>query len=453
MKKYVSCIIMFLLFITPYSMADDRQVFVTIYQNNFGLVNDVREMNLNQGSQEIHFTDVASLIDPTSVHFKSLTAPDKVIILEQNYEFDLVSSEKILQKYKDQVVQLYTKEGKIFEGKLLSAGGNVVLKKKDSGIQLIAMANVQNIDLPKLPVGLITSPTLIWHLLNEKTGKHKIETSYLTEGIGWHAEYVVLVNNDETLLDLSAWVSINNQTGTDYENAKLKLVAGDVRRIISLPQPRYLGYDEMAVSKIAPAHQFEEKAFFEYHLYTLQRNTTIKNNQVKQLSLFPTATTPVKKMYEYDGSKNEKKVNIKLTFFNSEEINLGLPLPAGKVRVYKSDGDQSYVFLGEDQIRHTPKDEKIHLYVGDAFDVVGERKQMSRKQLSDRAREETWQITLRNHKNEDIEVLVTEYLRGDWEIRESSLEYHKKDANTIEYLVPLNKNSEKTIQYTVLYRW
>lgn len=456
MKKRVLGVILFGLVLYPVLSADSKaqgkEVSVTIYQNNFGLVRDVREMELKAGVQEIRFTDVASQIDPTSVHFKSLTAPDQVAILEQNYEYDLVSAEKILQKYIDQVVQLYTKEGKIFEGKLLSAGGNVVLEKRDGSIQSIAMANVQNVDFPKLPAGLITRPTLVWYLSNEKDGKHRMETSYVTEGIGWHAEYVALVNHNDTQLDLSAWVSVNNQSGADYEHAKLKLIAGDVHRVTP-PLPRHMDYEVQAMAKAAPARQFEEKAFFEYHLYTLQRAATIKNYQIKQLALFPTATTPVKKIFEYDGSKNEKKVNVKLEFENTEKNGLGIPVPAGKVRVYKSDEDQSQVFIGEDQIDHTPKDEKIRLYVGDAFDVVGERKQMSYKQLGDRAREETWEVKLRNHKKEDIEVLVTEHLWGDWEIRETSHPYSKKDASTIEMVIPVKKDAEAIVKYTVLYRW
>jgi len=432
--------------------AEGKQVSITIYQNNLGLVRDVREMDLAEGNQEVGFTDVASLIDPTSVHFKALTMPDQVTILEQNYEYDLVSAEKILQKYVDQVVQLFTKEGKIFEGKLLSAGGNAVLEKKEGGIQSIAMANVQNVDFPKLPSGLITRPTLVWYLSNKKAGRQKMETSYLTEGIDWHAEYVALVNNDESALNLSAWVSVNNRSGADYENARLKLMAGDVHRVMP-PQRHYPAYEDRVMAKAAAAQQFEEKAFFEYHLYTLQRPATLRNNQIKQLSLFPTATIPVKKMYGYDGSKNEKKVNVKLMFTNSETNGLGIPVPAGKVRVYKSDEDQSQVFLGEDQIDHTPKDEEIRLYVGDAFDVVGERKQMGMKQLSDRSREETWQIKLRNHKKEGIEVLVTEHCRGDWEVRESSHTYDKKDTDTLEYSIPVKKDEEVIVKYTVLYRW
>lgn len=447
----LSCLFLILFFVSD-SGAQEKQISITIYQSNLGLVHDVREMDLKAGDQKIRFTDVASLIDPTSVHFKSLNAPDQVTVLEQNYEYDLVSAEKILQKYVDQVIQLFTKEGKIFEGKLLSAGGNVVLEKNDGGIQSLAIANVQNVDFPKLPAGLITRPTLVWYLSNEKAGTHTIETSYLTEGIGWHAEYVALVNTDETKLDLSAWVSIQNQSGTDYEGAKLKLVAGDVHRITP-PPPVYPAYEELAMAKAAPPPQFQEKAFFEYHLYTLQRATTIKDNQIKQLSLFPTATTSVKKIYEYDGSKNEKKINVKLEFINAEKNGLGLPIPAGKVRVYKSDEDQSQIFLGEDRVGHTPKDEKIRLYVGDAFDLVGERKQIDYKQLGDRAREETWQIKLRNHKKEDAEILVIEHIWGDFEIRESSHPYNKKDANTLEFLVPVKKDAETTLKYTILYRW
>ncbi|GIL19801.1 MAG: DUF4139 domain-containing protein [Candidatus Jettenia sp.] len=447
----LSCLFLFPV-LTRDSRAQEKHISITVYQNNLGLVHDVRKIDLKAGDQQIRFTDVPSSIDPTSVHFKSLSAPDQVAALEQNYEYDLVSAEKILQKYIDQVIQLFTKEGKVFEGKLLSTGGNVVLEKKDGGIQSIAMANVLNVDFPELPAGLITRPTLVWYLSNEKAGTHTIETSYLTGGIGWHAEYVALVNKDETTLDLSAWVSIQNQSGTDYEGAKLKLVAGDVHRITP-PPPVYTAYEELAMEKVASAPQFKEKAFFEYHLYTLQRDATIKNNQIKQLSLFPTATTSVKKIYEYDGSKNEKKINVKLEFINAEENGLGLPIPAGKVRVYKSDEDQSQIFLGEDQVDHTPKNEKIRLYVGDAFDIVGERKQINYKQLGDRAREETWQIKLRNHKKEDVEILVIEHVWGDFEIRESSHPYHKKDANTLEFLIPVKKDTETIVKYTILYRW
>jgi len=454
-KRFIYCtgIICFvsLSLVISNSLAQEKQVAVTIYQNNLGLVHDVRTMDLTKGHQEIHFTDVASGIDPTSVHFKSLTVPDAVALLEQNYEYDLISGEKILQKYIDQVVQMFTKEGKIFEGKLLSVGGNAVLETKAGGIQSVSMANVQNIDFPKLPAGLITRPTLVWLLSSTKAGKHLMETSYLTEGIDWHAEYVAAVSDEETKMDLSAWVSINNQSGTDYENARLKLVAGDVHRAVS-PQPKRHDYAERRTMQAAPP-QFEEKAFFEYHLYTLQRASTIRNNQIKQLSLFPTATMPFKKKYEYDGAQNEKQVNVLLELVNSEKNGLGRPLPAGKVRVYKSDGDQSQIFLGEDKIDHTPKDEKISLHVGDAFDVVGERKQVNYKQLSNQSREESWQITLRNHKKEEIEVVVREHLWGDWEVRDSSHTYSKKDANTVEFLIPIKKDGEEVVKYTVWYRW
>lgn len=456
MKNYILlanllCLFLFSFF-APDSRAQEKQISITVYQNNLALVRDIRSIDLKAGNQEVRFTDVASLIDPTSVYFKSLTAPDLVAVLEQNYEYDLVSAEKILQKYIDQSILLFTKDGKVFEGKLLSIGGDVVLEKKDGEIQSIAVTNIQNTEFPKLPEGLITRPTLVWYLSNEKAGTHTTETSYLTEGVSWHAEYVALISKEETGLDLSAWVSIQNQSGTDYGNARIKLVAGDVHRVVQTP-PHHIPYEERALAKAAPASQFEEKAFFEYHLYTLQRATTIKNNQTKQISLFPTATTPVKKIYEYDGSRNGKKVNVKLEFINSENSGLGLPIPAGKVRVYKADEDQTQIFLGEDRIDHTPKNEKIRLYVGDAFDIAGERKQTHSKQLSERVRLETWEISLRNHKNEDIEILVREHPHGDFEIRESSHAYHKRDVNTIEFLISVKKDEEVLLKYTVVYHW
>lgn len=435
------------------SAASAEEVSVTVYNNNLGLVRSVRQMALKEGTGEIRFMDVASQIDPTSVHFKSLTAPDKVMILEQNYEYDLVDANKILSKYLDQQIQVYTKEGKLFDGKLLSAASDVVLEKKDGSIQALQRSNIQNIDFPKLPLGLITRPTLVWTLLSDKGGNHDMEVSYLTEGISWHAEYVAVLDKDDKKMSLSAWVSVDNKSGAAYENAKVKLIAGEVHRA-EVPQPMYAKGLRMDALSLESAGQFQEKPFFEYHLYTLQRPATIKNNQIKQLTLFPSAGgVTIKKIYKYEGQSDPKKVKVNVEFVNSKSESLGMPLPAGKVRIYKSDADKSQEFVGEDRVDHTPKDEKVRLTLGDVFDVAAERAEKEMKSLSSKSQQRTVEIKLRNHKDTDIEVLVVEKLWGDWEIVKSNYASSKKDSNTAEFKIPVKKDKETVLEYTVINRW
>ncbi|MDZ7260951.1 MAG: DUF4139 domain-containing protein, partial [candidate division KSB1 bacterium] len=364
-----------------------------------------------------------------------------------------VSTSKMLEKYVDQTIKVYTKE-QTYSGMLLSSSqGDVMLQEASGSIRVINKETIQNLEFPKLPEGLITRPTLVWILKTDKAGEHWTEVSYLTTGINWHAEYVGVSKQNDTVLELGGWVSIDNKSGATYENAKLKLVAGEVHRaeerVPTLPRAKAL-----MMAEAAGAPQFEEKAFFEYHLYTLQRPATVKDNQIKQISLFPTTETKVKKIFTYDGARDQKDVKVNLEFKNSKEDGLGMPLPKGKIRVYKEDeADKSLEFIGEDFIDHTPKDEKVRVYLGNAFDVVGERTQKDRKDLSKRSREETWEIKLRNHKETDIEVTVIEHLYGDWEIRRSTHEWKKKDAQTMEFTVPVKKDGETVIEYVVLFRW
>lgn len=451
MKKIL--LFLTLLIIPSLLLSQEKEVALTIYTDNLALVKDVRTIELKKGIREVKFQDVAAKIDPTSVHFKSLTAPEKVAILEQNFEYDLVNPSKILEKYVDQQIRVLAEEGKVFEGKLLSsAQGDIVLEDKEGSIKIIKGKTVHNLEFPKLPEGLITRPTLVWLLDVERGGKHRTELSYLTNGIGWHAEYVAVTKKKDTLLELGGWVSIDNKSGATYENARLKLIAGEVHRAVPPPRPRRpLTYELMA--KAAAQPQFEEKAFFEYHLYTLKRRATLKDNQIKQISLFPPTETRVEKIYTYEGARDGRKVRVNLEFKNSKEDGLGIPLPRGKVRVYKEDEDKSLEFIGEDFIDHTPKDEKVRIYLGNAFDIVGERTKKSTKKIGERARREEWQIKIRNHKDELVEVVVIERFWGDWEILKSSHKFIKKDARTAEFKVAVPKDGQTVIEYTVLYQW
>lgn len=431
--------------------AQEKQVALTVYNDNLALVKDVRKMQLAKGVSEIKFQDVAAQIDPTSVYFLSVTAPDKVAILEQNYEYDLLNSAKILQKYIDQHITLSAKEGISFSGTLLNASGkDVILRADDGSVKIVNMDIVQNMDFPKLPEGLITRPTLVWSINSQQAGEQQVEVGYLTTGIQWHAEYVGVANQNDSALDLSGWVSIDNHSGASYENAKLKLVAGDVHRAQEPPRP-FMRKEMLYQAAEVQIEQFEEKAFFEYHLYTLQRPATVANNQIKQISLFPSAQVKVQKKYSYDGARDSKKVRVNLEFQNKKEFGLGMPLPRGKMRLYKKDDDAALVFIGEDFIEHTPKDEKVRVNVGNAFDIVGERTKKDHRSIGKDSWEETWEIKLRNHKEEAVEVTAIEHLQLDWEIIRKTHEYTKKDARTIEFVVSIPKSGEVVIEYVVRY--
>jgi hypothetical protein len=434
------------------------EVSVTIYNSDLGLVKDVRELDFQKGKSFIQFTDVASQIDPTSVHFSPVNPSDQVSILEQNYQYDLVSSSKILEKYVDKEIELFTKSGdvkgeeKSYKGTLLSySDNNVTIQEPGGAIRIIRLDEVVDLYFPSLPEGLITRPTLVWFMDSQTSGKKKAEVSYLTSGINWHAEYVAVVDQQDENLELAGWVSIDNRSGATYQDAKVKLIAGEVHRVMEAPVPTRMG--KGFVAEMAAAPQFEEKPFFEYHLYTLMRPATIKDNEIKQVSLFPSAEVKVKKICTYDGLQNDKDVKVELEFKNAQSEGLGIPLPEGKIRVYKADVDKSLEFVGEDKIDHTPRDEKVQVFLGNAFDIVGERQKSDFKQISDDVSEESYQIKLRNHKEEPVEVMVVEHLYSyvQWEIKESSIPYEKKNASTVEFKVQLAKDQEVTVNYTVRY--
>jgi hypothetical protein len=428
------------------------EVALTVYNQDFALVREVRSIELSKGTETVRFKDVAARIDPTSVRFKSLTAPDQVFILEQNYEYDLVSSGKLLQKYVDRQIRLLAEEERFYEGTLLSAADDLIIQDTSGQIKIIKDKEVQVLEFPQLPEGLITRPTLVWLLYSQRSGRHDTEVSYLTDGVNWHAEYVAAINEDDTRLELGGWVSLDNRSGATYRDAKLKLVAGEVHRV--RPAPRFPEGRALAMDVAGKGvPQFEEKAFFEYHMYTLNRPATVKNNQIKQLTLFPNADVRVKKILTYNGVQDGSKVRINLEFKNNKQNGLGIPLPQGKLRVYKKDEDQSLQFIGEDLIDHTPKDEKVRVFLGNAFDMVGERKQVEYRKITDRSREETYELKLRNHKEESVEVVVVEGLWGDWKITSATHDYSKKDSRTVEFPLLVPGDGETVLKYSVRLRW
>jgi hypothetical protein len=457
----------------PVAQAEGESTELTVYNQNMALVKDRRTMSLDKGVNEVRFTDVASQIDPTSVHFSSLTDPGGTSVLEQNYEYDIVGSHKLLQKYVDQEIILVTEDGTTYEGTLLSGSEDIILSGQSGEITMVKLDTVQEFRFPELPSGLITRPTLVWQLESGQTGDQDVEVTYMTNGINWYANYVVVSDEADEHMDLTGWVTVDNRSGATYEDARLKLIAGDVHRETEPGvYAKDLGGAELAYEE---APSFEEQAFFEYHMYTLQRPATVKDNQTKQIEFVNVASVPVNKFYVYDGAQQlggwgyygtpytepeygiptGTKVYVMLEFYNKQDAGMGLPLPKGTIRAYKKDHEGGIQLIGEDSIDHTPKDERVLLYLGDAFDIVGERRQTDFEWIDSNTIEESFEIKLRNHKEESLAVRVVEHLYrwSAWEIRSSNHDYEKKDARTIEFPISVPKDGETTVTYTVRYSW
>jgi len=435
-------------------------VMVTIYNGNLGLVKDVRQTRLPTGLHETEFTDVAAQIDPTSVHLKSLTDPAGLRILEQNYEYDLLSSGKLMEKYVGRMVRLYNTDGTYLEAKLLATAGPVFEINGQ-----IHLGHNGRLVLPSLPDNLVSKPTLVWLLRNAIAGPQRVEASYLTGGITWKADYVMVINAADTKSDVTGWVTIDNRSGATYGNASLKLVAGDVNRAVEGHRAaRLMDVAAKAASNQEAARDFKSEGFFEYHLYTLDGRTTIKDNQTKQLTLMAAADVPVTKQLIYYGAQDyyrtsygmpmsNQKVGVYLDIKNSQENRLGLPLPKGKIRVYKADASGSQQFVGEDWIDHTPRDERVKIKMGDAFDVVGERTQKEWRKIASNLYEVEWEISLRNHKKEDQTVTVIEPVPGDWQVLTSTHAWEKPEAHTLKFQVPVVKDGASKLTYRVRLRF
>jgi hypothetical protein len=445
----------------------------------YAMVRQDRKVDLKVGRTSLRFTDVAALIDPTTVQFASLTDPDDTRVLEQNYQFDLVSTDKLLSKYVDRTVvaqQALGNQVSETSGTLLSSVDGLVLRGSDG--QIHALRQYTNLRFPELPGGLITQPTLLWDIAAKRAGAHTARVTYQTGGMTWWTDYNLTFtpggNANSGFLDVGAWVSIINQSGASFDDAKLKLIAGDVQRA----QPPAAPMAEAAImfkrAAVADAG-FAEKAFFEYHLYTLGRRTTLPNNSTKQVELFEAAKrVPARKTMVYYGQAGQyfggglvtgrefgdsgsKKIDVYLEFKNEEKVGLGVPLPKGRIRVSQVDtADQSLEFIGEDVIDHTPKNERVLVKLGSAFDVVGERKQIDFAiDTKGRWMEEEVEVKIRNHKSESVDVLVKEnlYRWTNWTIKTKSHAYEKDDSRTVFFPLKVAADGQQTVRYRVRYTW
>lgn len=447
MKKQIILTAVIAILVGSAAMAE---VSVTIYNSNLGVVKDTRQLEFEKGTGKISFTDVPSQIDATSVGFKIADPGKNAVILEQNYSYDLVNANKIYTKYLDKEINLFDKQGNLFSGTLLSfTGTQVILRDHDGKIQIVRVGEIVNSDFPELPEGLITRPTLFWLYSADFSGKADCDVTYQTSGIDWSAEYVGILSEDEKNLQLSGWASINNNCGAAFTDATLKLVAGDINRAPAAPPMAKGRMYDMELMASADASGFQEKKFFEYHLYTLPRKTTLANSEIKQISLFDPARTGIEKEYIYEPDQNPKDIKVKLKFTNSEKNGMGMPLPAGRTRIFKADSDGSMILLGEDRIDHTPRNEEVKLTIGNAFDIVGEIKTANVTRISNRVSEAEYEIELRNHKDEKVTVKTIKRLNGNWTILNSNFKFDKKDAYTVEFSLPIDADGKTTLSFTV----
>ncbi|HUY15170.1 MAG TPA: DUF4139 domain-containing protein [Terriglobia bacterium] len=447
--------------------ANQKNLSVTVYNSDLALVRDVRDVNIPAGTVDLRFEDIAASIQPETVHIASVTSPQGLDVLEQNYEYDLLNPAKLLQKYVGKQVTLIRLE--LHDQSTVEVPVKAtLLADNDSpvwqvGNEIVTGMGADRYVFPDLPQNLYSKPTLIWLLKNRNAGEQTIEASYLAEKIHWSADYVLNVTSDEKSSALNGWVTINNNTGTSFRDAQLQLVAGQVHQVTRQPMfRRYAMRNQVASPAAAP---FAQESISEYHLYTLGRRTTLANNESKQISLLSAANIHIEKTFEVNGNgfyfrsamgpgqPTKDPIEVHLKFRNSKDNSLGMPLPEGTVRVYQADSHGREQFIGEDHIGHTPKDEKLNLLIGNAFDVVEERKQTDYQSLGPNASESAYEITIRNHKNEPITVKVNEPLGGDWTMQSSNFKYQKTSAFSARFEIPVPANGRAVLNYRVRVRW
>jgi hypothetical protein len=444
------------------TLDDQVELAVTVYNSDIALVRDVRNVRLATGEGDLRFMDIAATVNPATVHMRSLTDPSQLAVLEQNYEYDLLEPDKLLRKYVGRDVTLVrnrtengtTKQEEV-KAHLLSYNNGPVWR---IGNEIVTGLGADHIRFPELPDNLYTHPTLIWTLANSGAARQRLETSYLAGGLSWNADYVLTVSRDDKQADLDGWVTLGNKSGTAFRNAKLQLVAGNLHRVQQLMADEITR--DMAAKRVAGAPMAQE-SFSEYHLYTLGRKTTIGNAETKQVSMLSGTAVPIRKRYVVDGqafyyrntrhpgSPIKDDVQVYYEFKNAEAGGLGMPMPAGNVRVYQADSKGGVQFVGEDRIDHTPKDETLNLKIGDAFDVVCERNQVDFEKVGGDTYEVAYKITLRNHKATPIIVEVNEPIGGTWRMVNASHQWTKTAAWAAKFTVPVAADGTADLAYRV----
>ncbi len=481
---------------------------LTIYNQNFAVVREIIPLDLKSGVNQIRFNDTTAYLEPGSVILRDPSGKQALVILEQNYRADPVSQELLLSLHEGQTIQFLVQrgdqtesvQGKIVRSGFVSRASTIWVYPQPpyygqpQPLQPPTQQPIIEVDgklrfglpgtplFPPLPSDTILKPTLNWVIEAEKPGKTQAEFSYVTGGLTWEADYNVVSAEASDVLNLVGWVTMTNQCGKTFENAKIKLMAGDVSKI----QPsnaRQYGYGAGVaggmIGGIPGGPPVTEKPFEEYHLYELHRPATLHDQETKQVEFVRAEGIQAKRIYVYDGVKVDQsryqgwnlmsirqdrdygtdsnpKVWVMREFVNSQANHLGMPLPGGRLRFYMQDTDTNLEFTGENVIQHTPRDETIRVYTGSAFDLVGERRRTNyRIDTNNNWMNETFEIKLRNHKKEAVEVRVVEhfYRGSSWEVTEKSEPFQKTDSQTMEFRVQVAPDAEKAIRYSVDYRW
>jgi hypothetical protein len=445
------------------TLDDQVELAVTVYNSDIALIRDVRNLQLSRGTADIRFMDIAATVNPATVHFRSLSEPSRVRVLEQNYEYDLLEPDKLLRKYVGRDVTLVRTRQE--DGSTRQEDVNARLLSYNTapvwqiGDEIVTGLHADHIRFARVPESLYTRPTLIWTLDNTGATRHKVEASYLAGKLSWSADYVLTVARDDKAGDIDGWVTLTNGSGTAFRNARLQLVAGDLNRVRQM-----LGgvmSDRSLREAAAAAPQMAQEAFSDYHLYTLGRQTTINNNETKQVSMLEGTGFPVQKRYvvegqdfyyhnrRHPGSPIKDVVQVYYQFKNEEKAGLGMPMPAGTVRVYQADSRGGVQFVGEDRINHTPKDETLNLKIGNAFDVVSDRSQIDFEKIAGSTYEVEFEITVRNHKSSPVAVEVNEPVGGTWRMLQSSHEWTKTAAWAAQFKVLVAADAQAVLRYRV----
>src|SRR5881296_2121403 len=450
------------------SLNDQTDLNVTVYNSNIALIRDVRNLALPSGTFRLKFMDIAATVNPATVHFRSLNEPDKLGVIEQNYEYDLLEPAKLLHKYVGKEVTLvraYQESGSTkreeIRATLLSDNNGPVWK---IGNDIVTGMYAESYRFPEVPANLYDRPTLLMSLENSGSHQQQIEASYLANNLSWNADYVLTVARDDKNADLDGWVTVVNNSGTSFRNARLQLVAGDLNRVPT----GNVQYGVGAATKAMVARdaaQFQQESFSEYHLYSLGRKTSVEDKETKQISLLQGSDVPVQKIFvvngqnwyyhnqQNPGSPLKDNVMVFYKFKNEQKAGLGMPMPAGNVRVYQKDSRGNVLFVGEDRIDHTPKDELVTIHIGNAFDVVSERKQTDYKRIDTHVWEMEFEVTLRNHKDGPVTVQVNEPIGGDWEMLASTYKYTKTAAFAAQFILPVAKDGTSVLKYRIRAKW
>jgi len=486
-----------LLFCASVFAQQTAQPSLTIYNQDFAVVRQEIPLDLKSGVNQVNVSDITMHLEPDSVILRDPSGKHAVNVLEQNYRADPISEPMLLSLYEGQTIDFQAGEGKIIKGKVIRSGyvrhdyfamnrygQNYYQQQMVAGSEqpVIEVDGQLRFSLPGIPIfprltdDSILKPRLEWLISSDKPGKFPAEFSYVTGGMSWQADYNIMAPEKGDVVDIIGWVTIDNQTGRTFENSRIKLMAGDVSKIQPGQQPMVYKA-ALAAAEGVTGPPVTEKAFDEYHLYTLERATTLRDRETKQVEFIHATNVASKQLYVYDGAKidynryngwnwenirndhsygteSNPKIWVMREFVNSEANRLGMPLPKGRVRFYRRNDDGQVEFTGENMIDHTPKDETVRIYTGNSFDLAGERRRLNYA-VEKNAATESFEIKIRNHKREPVEVRVVEHLyRGkNWDVVTKSDEFDKKDSQTIEFPVKIMPDGEKVVTYTVRYTW